>query len=159
MTSLPPSPSFLRAESPEKSMHLITCKKTCCTTTRCSRLSRRRPPTCAPISLLHSLYCSSPNYCLLVVRQAEDLASSPLTTKERRRAERSGEERRGGSDMDQRQTNWQVIQLTRASLTEDDARRRTSEGEAGSKPATKTRGTGTSVTRPPVSLTSGARSY
>ena len=37
--------------------------------------------------------------------------------------------------MDQRQTNWQVIQLTRASLTEDDARRRTSEGEAGRQQA------------------------
>ena len=70
-------------------------------------------PTCAPISLLHSTAHPQITVYSSSVRQKISLLR-------RSRRKKGGGERRGAewSDMDQRQTNWQVIQLTRASLTE-----------------------------------------
>ena len=102
------------------------------------------PPTCAPSP---SLDCSSPNYCLLVVRHPEDLASSPFTTKERRRrAEGRGGERYGSA------TDKLAGYPTDSSIThgaerrEDAARRRAGERMAS------TRGTGMSCSSLPPSL-------
>ena len=93
-------------------MHLITCKKTCCTTTT-RRSSRRRPRRLVP---------QSPSFTPSTAHPQITVYSSSVRQKisllRRSRRKKGGGERRGEwSDMDQRQTNWQVIQLTRASLT------------------------------------------
>ena len=122
-------------------MHLITCKKTCCTTTT-RRSSRRRPRRLVP---------QSPSFTPSTAHPQITVYSSSVRQKIsllRRSRRKKGGERREGSDMDQRQTNWQVIQLTRASLTME----RSGGGRMAGERMASTRGTGMSCSSLPPSL-------